>query len=373
MRKTDSKVLSLIIAISLILSIGSLLVPAQRAYAEPDSPPHLKITQYVETDSGRIDEADDYTFSYKLSKESDNASLPDGAEGDSWDFDLSGNGSLNLAFVIGDSDAASSDAALRFYNTGIYHYSLCQKEVGKLAKVTYDESVYDIYVKVVWEGGLKTEAVWVQRETGEKPDSITFTNSVKNSKVIGDPPVKVVKRIEGDKPTKDDKFTFVMTPAQEDFPLPYGAVGEYETYLYGEGEIEIGNIEFNAPGIYEYTVWERSDPALSYTFDKTVFTVTYNIKEESDGSLSCERTIVMEESEETECVFTNIYNKTDVTPKGDTRKKPRQPSGSKKTSGGSVKTGDSNNLQFYASLMAFLLVILFADYLRRQCYSRNRK
>lgn len=381
MKRKNKRNKSITMSILLVLAItaGSFIAPACRAYAETDSPSVLKISQVVDTESDRVDEANRYTFTYSLSAESENANLPEGAEGNTWDFNLSGNNSLNLAFVIGNREAPPSDAALRFFNTGIYHYSLKQKDTGKLVNVTYDESVYDIYVKVVWEGGLKTEAVWVQRETGDKPDSITFINSVRKSKVIGDPPVRVVKRIEGNPPSKDDKFTFVMTPAQEDFPLPYGAVGEYETYLYGEGEIEIGNIEFDAPGIYEYRVWERGDPALSYTFDKTVFKVTYNIKEESDGSLSCERTIVMEESEETECVFTNIYNKTDVTPKGDTRKKTNPPADSKKHSDPNNETnkqtdtalrsrgsntGDFNRLQLYTSLLIFALVILLANYLR---------
>ena len=420
MSKLKSGLLSLIIAIALVIPISSLLVPALESYAESEHAPMLEVFQEIETESGRIDRKD-CDIVYALTTENVNCPLPDGAEGLEWDFDIEGENEQKIEFLIGDEEASPGAAGIHFYHEGIYHYKLAESKIDRKANIEYDESEYDIDVQVSTERGHQTiKAVWVKRETGVKPAAIRFHNVLKKSKVIGDPPVNVVKRIEGGTPTQKDKFIFVMTPAQEDFPLPYGAVGEYETYLYGEGEIEIGNIEFEKPGFYEYRVWERANPDLDYSFDKTVFMVSYDVREESDGSLSCKRTITRDDagnSSEDDCTFTNIYNGNNAepgsdpdedgssadTPKGDKPQgntpKANDPSGNDpsgnnpsgdnpgadKISGNApsgdgnsgiistitkaarkVATGDSTVLGVYVEALVLSALILLAEYLRKK-------
>lgn len=355
MNKVYARLLSFIITLTLITSIGSLVVPESKAYAEPDSSPILSINQTVDMEYGHNN---NYTFNYKLRAVDSSCPLPENSENLEWNFELKGDKSQKMQFLVADEASEEDVAAIRFYHTGLYHYILKQNITDRKVNISYDESVYDIFVRVAWTSGPRIQAVWVQRETGEKPDSITFKNTVKKSKVIGDPPVRVVKRIEGN-PIKDEKFTFVMTPKQEDFPLPYGAKGEYETYLYGEGEIEIGNIEFDAPGLYEYRVWERSKPSLSYDYDKTVFIVKYNIQEQDDGSLTCDREIIMEDKVETECVFTNIYKGKSAAPKGDTQDK------KKASKSGKITTGDAAQMGLYLVIMMLAASAAIAEYLRK--------
>ena len=405
MSKFKSQLLSLIIAILLVIPISWLLVPALECHAESEHAPVLEIFQDVETDSGRLDRKD-CDIVYALTTESLSCPLPDGAEGLEWDFDIKGEDEQKIEFLVGDEEASSDAVGIHFNHEGIYHYKLAESKKDRRANIDYDESEYDINVQVAREGNKQTiKAVWVQRKTGVKPAAIRFHNVLRKAKVIGDPPVNVVKRIEGGTPTKKDKFIFVMTPAQEDFPLPYGAVGEYETYLYGEGEIEIGNIEFEKPGFYEYRVWERANPDLAYSFDKTVFMVSYDVREEADGSLSCKRTITRDGdgASKSDCTFTNIYNgdnkdadkkdapegeepnggtpeedgsgnatpgggNSDNTPNVDTPSgdDPGDNIGSPSKTGKGIKTGDNAALRLYIEALAMSSILLLMEYSRKK-------
>lgn len=349
MRKIKFR-LSFIFAIVLMLTItvSGFVMPSSESFADDQPALILDIGQSVETEGEAVHK--DYTFNYALTSLHESFPMPEEADGMSWNFELTNDESKQLQFLIGDEEAAPNATSIRFNAQGLYQYELGQRIHDRMKGVTYDESAYDIYVKVVDKLGLKIEAVWVQRETGEKPDSIQFVNKVRKSKVIGDPPVKVVKRIYGDIPTKEDKFVFVMKPEQEDFPLPYGAKGQYEVTLYGEGEIEIGNIEFDAPGVYEYRVFEKGGPSLDYTYDKTVFNVIYTIDELEDGTMTCEREIIREDTYTKKCVFENIYSAPKTTPQGDTRRG----DGNSKRGGGygdRVKTGDYNGLSNYLAML----------------------
>lgn len=367
-----ARLISFILFISLVISTGSVFVPENDSFADTAAPPVLRISQDIITESGA--KANDSTFEYRLTAGSLNCPLPEGTQGTEWNFELTDDDHISLHFLAGPDTATSSEVSIRFTGQGLYRYTLTQNTTDGHPNIDYDETVYDITVKVSGRGDMmKVEAVWAQRDTGDKPESIAFTNTIRTSSVIGDPPVRVVKRIEGDKPTKKDRFVFVMAPERNDFPLPYGAQGKYEVEMYGEGQIEIGNIAFDSPGTYSYTVYEKANLVSDYTYDKTVFRVIYRVNMEDDGTLSCVRQIINDEEYTQECQFTNIYNAPKVTPRGEIRKKktPTVDSGID-TNGGTnsgddvTRTGDTTPLDILATLLvgAFIL-FLFLQYRRR--------
>lgn len=139
-------------------------------------------------------------------------------------------------------------------------------------------------------------------------DGITFTATNKFVAPITGTNLPIQKRITGDKPKEDAKFTFVFTAKDPANPMPEGSSGTVkEIEIVGAGSKEIGEIEFEKPGTYVYTVKEKNGGVKGYTYDTTVYTLTYKVTEK-DGELICRISIVDEKGNEAETVeFTNPY------------------------------------------------------------------
>lgn len=295
------------ITTGLIILIGLFVVPVCSTSVHASSElPVLAIRQILQDQDGAVLESG-RTFQYLLTAEEDGCPLPAGAEEAGWTCSLTGNEEFSLGLLLGGDEAPEADASIRFSEEGLYHYRLAQIVSEEAPGVVCDLRTYEIYVKITQSSGLEFEVVWAETETGEKPDSLVFVNRIKAGTAAGDPPVRVVKRIEGETPTGEDRFVFVMTPERVGDPLPEGAEGSYEVSIYGEGEIEMGEILFTEPGTYVYHVSERKDDLEGYTYDEAVYQVVYQVKETEDGSLVCERQILMDEEEAEKCVFTNWY------------------------------------------------------------------
>lgn len=139
-------------------------------------------------------------------------------------------------------------------------------------------------------------------------NGVTFvlTNKYVPSITQGDPPVQ--KRIIGDVPETDSTFTFVMKSLDPSFPMPEGSSdGVKEVSIVGAGIVEFGDFIFTRPGTYAYTVSERNTGDEGYTYDSTVFYVTYDVTEK-DGKLNCVRTMEDQKGNAAEVAeFTNEY------------------------------------------------------------------
>ncbi|MBP3736866.1 MAG: hypothetical protein J6I56_07580, partial [Lachnospiraceae bacterium] len=112
-----------------------------------------------------------------------------------------------------------------------------------------------------------------------------------------DPPVKKV--VTGSGAPKTDKFTFRMkaksnTAGYEvaDMPMPEGSsrgVKQTPGLLPGE-EYEFGELEFTMPGTYVYEIAEVNDHKSGYSYDGSIYTVTYEITQ-NGGNLEAKRTM----------------------------------------------------------------------------------
>lgn len=180
---------------------------------------------------------------------------------------------------------------------------------GDAPGVRFSERVYTLTVEKGSDGGVFISRVETGEEQSGKPEKLVFENeyTVKPG-VLGDPPVRVQKKIGGGKPERDETFVFVMQPADESYPLPEGAVnGVREVTIEGEGEVEIGNVYFIEPGIYRYFVYERNDGKKDYVYDVSRFEVVYTVTEGVGGELYCDRQIIREREVVNACVFKNEY------------------------------------------------------------------
>ena len=140
--------------------------------------------------------------------------------------------------------------------------------------------------------------------TGNQTDGFTVTNTYKPTPVTVNPDLK--KTVEGN-PANPAKFTFNFKALDANNPMPEGSVdGIKEATITGSGTTSIGNIEFKLPGTYVYELTEVQGVARGYTYDQTVYTFTYKVKD-VNGDLQSELVITKGTEEVNTAEFTNVY------------------------------------------------------------------
>lgn len=140
--------------------------------------------------------------------------------------------------------------------------------------------------------------------TGNQTDGFTVTNTYKPTPVTVNPDLK--KTVEGN-PANPAKFTFNFKALDANNPMPEGSVdGIKEATITGSGTTSIGNIEFKLPGTYVYELTEVQGAARGYTYDQTVYTFTYKVKD-VNGDLQSELVITKGTEEVNTAEFTNVY------------------------------------------------------------------
>ena len=145
---------------------------------------------------------------------------------------------------------------------------------------------------------------------------------------VADPPVQ--KIVNGDKPSAYPLFRFgiaaVSTTAEGltagSMPMP----AKKTVSLAAPGSAEFGDITFKKAGTYVYRITEAPGSAKGWTFDASVYTVTYVVTKSADGTkLICSRTIAKDGAPAEAVVFTNSYKKPATPDKPDQPDKPDKP------------------------------------------------
>lgn len=119
-----------------------------------------------------------------------------------------------------------------------------------------------------------------------------------------DPPI-IEKVVEGEN-VPETEFTFLLR-GESGAPMPEGSTGNTKTLtLNGSGEVEIGTFTFAEPGIYTYTVSELNTGADGWTYDNTVYTLTFTVTLE-DGALHAAHTLTKDGEAAEKALFVNRY------------------------------------------------------------------
>lgn len=184
-----------------------------------------------------------------------------------------------------------------------------------------DGTVYDTVVlnadnnwRYAWDN-LEAKHEWTIVEK-ELPDyavtvvqnGITFSVTNKYVIPITDVNPMVQKKIIGDMPKTASTFTFVLTAKDASFPMPKGSTGTTkEISITGAGSNVFGEITFTKPGTYVYTIFEKDSGIEGYTYDDTVYTVTFTVTQQ-DGELKVQRNVIDSKANTvTKVEFTNSY------------------------------------------------------------------
>ena len=217
-----------------------------------------------------------------------------------------------------DDDVYITRKVIKIWDDSGYETIRPSEVIVQLLK---DGAVYDTQTlnkdnnwRYAWDN-LNADYEWevIEKEIEGYAVSITrsgITFTVTNKYVVpivgNNPPVQ--KRITGDTPKTSSTFTFVFSAKDVSCPMPEGSSGTVkEITITGAGSREIGELTFEKPGTYVYTVSEKNGSVEGYTYDSTVYTVTYEVTEK-DGELSVTRTINDNKGNSASAIeFTNPY------------------------------------------------------------------
>ena len=163
-------------------------------------------------------------------------------------------------------------------------------------------------------------------------DGTKIVNTYVPKPVLVDPPVK--KIVEGN-PTNASTFQFEMKAINPTDPMPNGSVnGVKLATVIGSGEVEFGTFEITQAGTYQYVIREINDGIANYTYDTTLYTITFDVRDVAGQLVADTHVEKADGTVANEAVFTNIYKTPVATP----------------------KTGDNSHLPIYIGAIIIALV-----------------
>ena len=187
-------------------------------------------------------------------------------------------------------------------NQGVYEYII--KESGFFPGVVNDpqsEKRIKISVKDVGVGKLFALV------TGDEPE---FTNTFEP--LSNEERIELEKKVSGATPVTPALFRFTLRPeeAGQGYPMPIGSSVESSTVeLLGEGNTDFAPITFTKPGVFNYTVEEVNDGVAGYTYDPSVYTLSFTVTQSEDNiyDLIVNRKIYKDGVEVESIAFDNQY------------------------------------------------------------------
>ena len=194
---------------------------------------------------------------------------------------------------------------ITFTAPGDYSFKITE-EKGNIPGVGYDSHTVIVNVSVT-DGKDGTLIVGQPTYTGSRnfvntytPDSVTVTG---NAAISG------TKSLTGATLTKN-QFTFTVTP-QGNAPAPAKSTATND----GQGNFNFGDITFATAGTYSYEIREVNAGAGGFTYDDTVYTVTFQVEDNpATGKLEVtSKTISSNPAGKTAIAFNNGYDATDTT------------------------------------------------------------
>ena len=122
--------------------------------------------------------------------------------------------------------------------------------------------------------------------------------------------------IEGGRYRGSDRFSFTLHPESADNPMPEGTEDLYRTVTIRRGgDIDFGDIVFDYPGVYYYTVSRKSEKHERIKEDRSVFKVMIAAFNDGTSEMTVQKVgtsdrpeVYEPEGKEDEILFTDKYN-----------------------------------------------------------------
>ena len=206
----------------------------------------------------------------------------------------------------------STDAGIELQTAGrtkTFTY-IIKETAGSMPGVTNDTSEKTITVKVTDEGDGKISVAATPAQGADEGNDFTFTNvynvEPETSSPTGDGGFTITKTLTG-RDMKAGEFEFRLEATDSDWwtapTNPAAADGE-------AAQITFGDIQFNKPGDYTYTLKEVKGSAAGVDYDDTAYTVIAHVTDkDADGNYTGKLTVTWEiqGAEDKTVAFENTY------------------------------------------------------------------
>lgn len=247
-----------------------------------------------------------------------------------------------VASGTNDANGTVALSPIRYEAPGTHTYTLreaCPNALGLYKGVTYDSTTYTVVTTVSDNGDGTLSATHKLEGTTE---SAGFTN--KYHAMPTQVSIGAIKVLEG-RELKKDEFSFKLVGEDIESTVTNDA----------DGKINFDKFEYDEPGTYVYAISEVKGDEAGMTYDKSVFTATVNVVDDSEGNLKASIAYTKDDKSVEGIVFNNTYKKPE-TPV------PTPDPGTPKTVTTIVKTVKSflpttGDQQTAALLMAFVIAM----------------
>ena len=237
----------------------------------------------------------------------------------------------SITITKSDKNQTKGFGEIKFNKAGTYTYKVKETK-GSIGGVTYDTTEHTVTIEAVDDG----KGNIVAKAGSALVQTVEFVNTYEAGLTKGE--IKVQKILEGRKWTDDDEFEFTLS-APAGTPMP-----EEDTITITKDDkdqtVSFGEIVFDEPGKYTYTVKETKGDIKGVTYDTKKHKVTIEVVDDGKGNLVAKDGTKLIQTVK----ITNTAHK-------------------------GVKTGDDSNVILYSTTMlGSILAFLFMAIRRR----RNR-
>ncbi len=219
-------------------------------------------------------------------------------------FELEGVGNAPMPAVTvvkNAADGSFSFDAIEFTAVGEYTYYITEVDTDRIGGFTYDQSKYTVTVKVDDNGDatLTANVISITRGTASATD-ILFENEYRTTPATVS--LAGTKHLTG-KNMRGGEFEFEIRALTNGAPLPANTVAVNGA----NGAFAFETITYTDPGRFVYTVTEKQGSDTRYTYDRSVYTVTVVVTDNSEGRLSATYTMTKNNMSSGEIVFSNSF------------------------------------------------------------------
>lgn len=210
-------------------------------------------------------------------------------------FELLEDG-VTVASGTNDANGNVTLSPIRYEAPGTHTYTLreaCPNALGLYKGVTYDGTTYTVVTTVSDNGDGTLTATHKLEGTTE---SAGFTN--KYHAMPTQVSIGAIKVLEG-RELKKDQFSFKLVGEDIESTVTNDA----------DGKINFDKFEYDEPGTYVYTISEVKGDEAGMTYDKSVFTATVNVVDDSEGNLKANVAFTKGDKSVEGIVFNNTYKK----------------------------------------------------------------
>ncbi|MBQ2781189.1 MAG: hypothetical protein IJF42_06495 [Clostridia bacterium] len=214
----------------------------------------------------------------------------------------------NVTTVMNAADGSFAFPTIEFgdaHKGKTYQYKITESDANKIGGFTYDTTVYTVTVTVADNGDQTITATAVINNGNSNVDDMVFQNTYDATDATVT--LEGTKLLTG-KTMQDDEFTFELKAVTAGAPMPSAAAVKNTA----NGKFVFGTITYAKAGVYVYELSEQDGGIANYDYDKSVYTVTVTVTDNSQGLLTARVAIAKDGMPSTEVVFRNGFVPTPI-------------------------------------------------------------